>query len=157
MMKSSTLLRLRRRPPGTDNATAIHEANFEKLARVIPCLQDLTAPRRLYDQQQHRLDVRLLETSPFTRTYALQLQHQASQPWLLPIHMKIRNYYDARVTEVLAFQQHYRLAARYPYPNPAMLQRNEKWQINHFLGEWLDHCLKSRSIFGDQATTPNPS
>jgi len=56
---------------------------------------------------------------------------------------------------VLAFQQHQRLAVRYPYPNPRMYHRNEKWQTDMFLSEWLDNCLRTRSTFQDEVEPSN--
>jgi uncharacterized protein YqiB (DUF1249 family) len=135
------------------NTTALHEANFAKLARVVPRLRDLQGHVSVSGPNDSRLELNILETSKYTKTFSLHLNHNitkqnAAQPWLSDLQIKIRNYYDASVTEVLAFQQHHRLDARYQYPNQKMYQCNEKWQTNLFLGEWLDHCLRSRCYFG---------
>lgn len=132
------------------NATALHEANFAKLAQVVPCLGNLQVSDRVLTQGDLRLELEVVEVSKYTKTISLRLQQAPQQAWLTQLQMKVRNYYDAGVTEVLAFQQHYRLHARYPYPNQDMHQTNEKWQVNQFLGEWLDHCLRTRSIFRDE-------
>ena len=132
------------------NATNLHEANFKKLARVVPGLHDLKKSIRVRGQDGTRLDLDVLEISKYTKTFSLRLIHDADQPWLPGLHMKIRNYYDVRVTEALAFQHQHRLNARYKYPNPRMFQPNEKWQTNHFLSEWLDHCLRTRCIFHEK-------
>ncbi len=137
------LIAKRRRP----NATALHEANFRKLARVVPDLGELETSITVHGSHGTRLSLHILEISKYTKTFSLHLQRDDQQPWLPGLDMKIRNYYDANVTEVLAFQRWHRLDARYDYPNPHMHQRNEKWQINQFLGEWLDHCLRSGCIF----------
>ena len=129
------------------NATSLHEANFKKLARVVPDLCELETTITARGAQGAQLSLRVLEISKYTKTFSLQLQHSTEQPWLPGLQMKIRNYYDAGVTEVLAFQHKHRLNARYEYPNDNMFQRNEKWQINQFLGEWLDHCLRTGRIF----------
>ncbi len=129
------------------NATALHEANFRKLARVVPVLLTLETTTTAQDTNGMQLSLRILETSKYTKTFSLHLEHATGQPWLPGLHMKIRNYYDAGVTEVLAFQHKHRLNARYGYPNRDMFQRNEKWQINQFLGEWLDHCLRMGCVF----------
>ena len=55
---------------------------------------------------------------------------------------RVRLCHDARVAEVTEFDRHRRLQARYAYPNPAMLQPDEKLQVNRLLGEWLQHCLR---------------
>ena len=132
------------------NATSLHEANFKKLARVVPNLHTVEDALCVGGLNNTRLTLRILESSKYTKTFSLQLQQCRSQSWLPELHMKIRNYYDAGVTEVLAFQQQHRLTARYSYPNPRMFQRNEKWQTNHFLGEWLDHCLRTHCVFRDE-------
>ncbi len=130
------------------NATVLHEANFRKLLRVVPALLELETAVTVQDANGMQLSLRILETSKYTKTFSLHLQHSAEQqPWLPGLHMKIRNYYDAGVSEVLAFQHKHRLNARYNYPNRDMFQRNEKWQINQFLGEWLDHCLRTDCTF----------
>ncbi|NOX75734.1 MAG: DUF1249 domain-containing protein [Gammaproteobacteria bacterium] len=129
------------------NSTAVHEANFAKLARVIPDFNNIEKTVSIPGPHNTRLELQLLETSKFTRTFSLRLWQAPEQHWLPPLHLKIRNYYDASVTEVLAFQHQHRLDSRYRYPNPGMYQRDEKWQINQFLGEWLDHCLRARCIF----------
>jgi hypothetical protein len=132
------------------NATNLHEANFRKLARVVPDLHVIENSISVQGQGGTKLSLHILEITAYTKTFAFHLQQNADQPWLPGMHMKIRNYYDAGVTEVLAFQTKHRLNARYSYPNPHMFQRNEKWQINQFLGEWLDHCLRTRCIFREQ-------
>ncbi len=134
------------------NATALHEANFAKLARVVPGLRDLQGHVFINGPNNSQLELKILETSKYTKTFSLHLNYSKikqnrSQPWLSNLQIKVRNYYDASVTEVLAFQQHHRLDARYQYPNSKMYQSNEKWQTNQFLGEWLDHCLRTRCYF----------
>ncbi len=49
---------------------------------------------------------------------------------------------DARVAEVCASEQISRVEARYDYPNKRMMQKDEKFQVNQFLGEWLSFCLR---------------
>lgn len=129
------------------NSTMLHEANFKKLARVVPDLSELETGTTAQGAHGTQLSLHILEISKFTKTFSLHLQHAAEHPWLPGLQLKIRNYYDANVTEVLAFQHKHRLDARYNYPNNEMFQRNEKWQTNQFLGEWLDHCLRTGCIF----------
>ncbi len=54
---------------------------------------------------------------------------------------KLRAYHDAKMVDVLEWNGAKRFKPRYDYPNSAMMARDEKWQLNRFLGEWLDHCL----------------
>lgn len=144
-MNQPPLIRQRRH----HNTTTLHEANFRKLNRIVPNLRELENTLSVHSPGDTRLELQILEISRFTKTIALRLQHSPTQPWLPSLQMKIRNYYDAGVTEALAFQRHHQFNARYTYPNSKMYHRNEKLQINRFLGEWLDHCLLTRCIFRD--------
>ena len=150
MQTFSNITFIKKRP--RQNATALHEANFAKLARVVPGLRDLQGHVFINGPNDSQLELKILETSKYTKTFSLHSNHSKtkqnrSQPWLSNLQIKVRNYYDASVTEVLAFQKHHRLNARYQYPNSKMYQSNEKWQTNQFLGEWLDHCLRTRCYF----------
>lgn len=133
-----------------ENATALHETNFAKLARVIPGLSRIHGPRSLRGMGNTLLELEILEHSPFTTTFSLHLKHYETHRWLPALHMKVRSYHDAKVVEVLALQHHHRLRPRYAYPNPDMYQRDEKHQFNRFLGDWLDHCLRTNCRFHDE-------
>lgn len=136
---------LRRPPP--HNATRLHETNFTKLQLVIPGIRDIAGPICLQGDDESRLSLEILEKSRYTTTFSLRLRLHQAHRWLPVLQMKVRTYHDARVAEVLAFEDHHHLQARYEYPNPRMYHRDEKRQLNHFLGDWLDHCLRTRCIF----------
>lgn len=76
------------------------------------------------------------ETTPYTALVTLSQHRPGTPAYLLP-SMRVRLYHDARVAEVLTSQQISKLAPRYDYPNAKMHQRDEKYRVNHFLGEWL--------------------
>jgi uncharacterized protein YqiB (DUF1249 family) len=56
--------------------------------------------------------------------------------------MTIRLYHDARMAEVISNQDISQVKPRYDYPNSKMHLPDEKEQINMFLKEWLQLCLK---------------
>ncbi len=132
------------------NATRLHEANFIKLQRVIPSIRSITERLSYRGKNESTLSVDVLEKSKYTTTFLLLLQQHDQQCWLPALRMKIRIYHDANVAEVLSFQNHHRLHSRYDYPNPQMYHRNEKWQLNSFLGDWLDFCLRNNFTFKDR-------
>lgn len=129
------------------NSTALHEANFAKLSRVFPGLRNLQGKITGRGPNNSQVEVQILENCKYTHTISLKLNQSSVHALLPTLHLKIRVYYDANVTEVLAFQRHHRIKPRYNYPNPEMYQCDEKWQTNQFLGEWLDHCLRARYVF----------
>jgi len=61
---------------------------------------------------------------------------------LLHPKMTIRLYHDARMAEVISNQDIRQVKPRYDYPNSKMHLPDEKEQINQFLKEWLQLCLK---------------
>lgn len=56
--------------------------------------------------------------------------------------MSVRLYHDARVAEVYSSEHIKRVKPINHYPNDKMLQKDEKAQLNRFLGDWLTFCLK---------------
>lgn len=55
--------------------------------------------------------------------------------------LEVRLSHDATVAEVIACDDHRQIQAKHDYPNAKMYQRDEKVQLNCFLGELLEHCL----------------
>lgn len=60
--------------------------------------------------------------------------------WSKPL-FSLRIYHDARMAEMVSYNHHRHLLPSYEYPNNNMYQRDEKSQLNKFLGEWLSHCI----------------
>ncbi len=56
--------------------------------------------------------------------------------------MLVRLYHDARSAEVVEVRNECRFKEVYEYPNPKMRARDEKAQVNRFLGEYLAICLR---------------
>jgi uncharacterized protein YqiB (DUF1249 family) len=119
------------------------EANYARLMRLLPHMRERTESRRVaLSQGEHMLGVlalEVLESCPYTTTLCVRQEH--SLPWLPVPQLQVRVYHDARMAEVVSAENERRLHTRYPYPNAAMHQPDEKSQLNLFLGEWLSHCL----------------
>ncbi|WP_157981072.1 DUF1249 domain-containing protein [Pseudidiomarina insulisalsae] len=83
--------------------------------------------------------VAVVQRAPYTTDIRIQ-QHalQTKLPGLVETELEVRLYHDAQLAEVTRSQNVQRLAAVYTQPNPAMHQRNEKFQVNQFLQEWLE-------------------
>lgn len=130
---------------------AVCEANYARLLRLFPDYEH--SNRREFHLGAGRVVLEVLERSRYTTIFRLQ-QHQAEAQWLGRLRIELRAYHDAGMLEVGAFQSQRRVAARYSYPNSQMLQQDEKVRQNHFLAEWLEHCLGSgRSSFSGLGLT----
>ncbi len=104
-----------------------------------PLLKPLTAcgQQLRWSLDEHTaVEVTLNERTRYTELVTLCQKRVGMPAYLLP-SMQVRLYHDARLAEVLTSQQISRLASRYDYPNASMHQQDEKYRVNHFLGEWL--------------------
>lgn len=119
----------------------IYEQNFKRLLKLQPELAQLRCSLVALDETLVDMMLEVVEQHKFTTVVRL------SQALPIPIDvvslpsMTVRVYHDARVAEVLAYQNHRRFQPKYDYPNSKMLQVREKRRVNEFLGEWLDNCL----------------
>lgn len=64
----------------------------------------------------------------------------------LSCQLDVRLYHDASLAEVISCDQYRRFAVRHEYPNKYMHQTDEKAQVNRFLGELLDDCLRDGRV-----------
>lgn len=122
---------------------AVCEANFARLSQLMPDMASQDERRILLDVPdvgQQSLVMRVLERCPYTTS--LQLRHERRHDWLAPPSMEVRLYHDVNMAEVVAAYNRRRFRGVYPYPNEQMLQPDEKYQLNHFLGEWLGYCQR---------------
>lgn len=120
---------------------AVCETNYWRLLRLMPAMAEQDERRidiDVGDGPQQTLVMRVLERCRYTST--LQLVHERRQRWLAPPSMEVRLYHDASMAEVVAAYNRRRFRGVYPYPNEQMLQPDEKYQLNLFLGEWLGYC-----------------
>ena len=130
------------------NSTSLHEVAYAKLLIVVPCINSLTAKAEILSStNNHKIVITTLEKTKYTITISVSLTQNVDHQWLPNMCMVIRTYHDARVAEVINFQNHTRILPRYTYPNLNMYQKNEKRQINQFFSDWLNYCLKTRCIF----------
>jgi uncharacterized protein YqiB (DUF1249 family) len=119
------------------------EANYARLMRLLPSMREAKTVRSVALSQGERkvgvLALEVLERCRYTST--VQVRQEFASAWLPLAQLEVRVYHDARMAEVTAAQRARCFRSRYPYPNAAMHQPDEKAQLNLLLGEWLSHCL----------------
>ena len=140
---------------------ALCEANYLRLMKLLPELRnrderEFALPMH---KQEGKAELRVLitveERAPYTTTVSVShpdahalgnLAGLSRQALMMP-DLQVRLYHDASMAEVLSWHKHRGIKARYDYPNDQMYQRDEKAQLNKFLGEWLSFCLdQGRSL-----------
>ncbi|MBT4256948.1 MAG: DUF1249 domain-containing protein [Gammaproteobacteria bacterium] len=108
-------------------------------------LEGLSTEFSISDQQSEKggvtVEITIVEAFKYTTTLEIKQKPQFKE-WMTNPSMLVRVYHDASTAEVVSYQGHKNLQARYEQPNAKMYHRDEKMQVNQFLGEWLTYCLK---------------
>ena len=135
------------------------EANYARIMQLLPDMERVDQRHfgiELAGAQPLQFRIVVKERCKYTTMIDIsQLPSGAdrSQPWLQDCDatpcFSLRVYHDARMAEVIAYNRHQRLHPSYDYPNDKMYHRDEKAQLNTFLGEWLSHCLKYGHTLND--------
>lgn len=128
--------------PDLSKQMASQEANYLRLMKLMPDLDECDERRFHILWQHHRATVELKVDERFTYTTTIKIsQRYDSQSWMEMPTLVVRLYHDARMAEVICHQQRRQLKGSYPYPNKQMHYPDEKAQLNEYLGEWLSQCL----------------
>jgi uncharacterized protein YqiB (DUF1249 family) len=128
------------------------EVNFLRLQKLLPGFASGQACRigaQPIGAYQDVLEVLVTERCPYTA----ELRVRQKRPvWgRRSSEFRVRVYLDARMAEVVGCENVRRLLPRYDYPNARGLARDEKWQHNRLLGEWLSRCLSDGHALSDAA------
>lgn len=124
------------------------EANYRKLADLIPDLSHLGDAATALAQDKPALHVRLLERSPYTLTLELTHDFAGGYEALAEPAVKIRVCLDAKTAEALSdATRPCVLDALRHEAGSAGAVLDYKWSLNYFLAKWLDHCLSSEYRF----------
>jgi hypothetical protein len=118
------------------------DTNYVRLRKLVPQMH--RGARRdigiaVGDGRQVRVRIEVQDHAPYTSTMRLR-QDGAIWGERAP-EMTVRVYHDARMAEVVAYQQVRAPRGRYEYPNARMHAPDEKRQLNRLLSEWLAMCL----------------
>lgn len=117
----------------------VYETNYAKLNALLPS-QPSVGDVRSYQVANLAYQLEVSEITKYTTVIDVS---QCDEQPIFPLpKMTVRLYHDARVAEVCASEQISRVKARYDYPNKKMMQKDEKFQLNQFLSDWLTFCLR---------------
>ena len=85
------------------------------------------------------VELSILDRSKYTSVVAIEQKPELK--WGANPRLKVRLYHDTKSAEVIEYQDQNRFRSHYDFPNKRMRQRDEKVQLNLFLGEYLKFCL----------------
>jgi uncharacterized protein YqiB (DUF1249 family) len=115
------------------------EQNYLRLYKLLPKIEPVGAyfDYCINDILIYRLTIK--EVCKYTTIISVNQLSPKLDDFLTPT-MEVRLYHDANMAEVTSSQNINRIKGSYQYPNAAMMQKDEKHQINRFLRDWLKLC-----------------
>lgn len=121
------------------------ELNYRRLGKLMRGQEEMEAwyfSIHSVGNQESRLSLTLGKESRFTTEIALEFGPEIEKKLLFEarLSMTIRLYHDVAIAEITDGHRQYQGA--YPYPNDAMLHRDEKFRLNQQLADLLELCLK---------------
>ncbi|MFC0118039.1 DUF1249 domain-containing protein [Pseudoalteromonas xiamenensis] len=121
------------------------ERNYLRLLRLLP--EEVKGEQKTIRIAGNEYRLEITHCAKYTTDVEIAQSHSLIKD--LPLWgMHVRLYHDARVAEVVYPNYHQRVKPSYGYPNPDMHQKDEKYQVNAFLGDWLTACVENgRSNF----------
>ncbi|WP_221793046.1 DUF1249 domain-containing protein [Oceanobacter mangrovi] len=124
--------------------SSLGQANYARLQKLVK--DDRVGVDHTYrvsngSHSGQRISVKIEANHRYTTMVRVAQQDDSSQ-WSMPPVMQVRMYHDARLAEVVGYQNETVREGRYDYPNEKMRLPDEKTQLNRFLADWLEHCLK---------------
>jgi uncharacterized protein YqiB (DUF1249 family) len=119
------------------------ERNYLRALKVLP--EEIKGAQRAIELANVHYVVEVKECARYTTD--ITIKQLSSFSVFLPIMLlNVRLYHDAKVAEVIHYDYHQRIKPSYGYPNPDMHQKDEKYQLNAFLADWLMACLESGKV-----------
>ena len=121
------------------------ELNYRRLGKLMRGHEELDAWHfsiHSVGDQESRLRLTLGEESRFTSEIKLEFGPEIEKELLFKttLSMTVRLYHDVKLAEITDGHRQY--SGVYPYPNDAMLHRDEKFRLNQQLADLLELCLK---------------
>ena len=142
-----------RRKPKTNlkGLLLLYEKNFNLLKEIIPKIKlDRSFSFLLPEGIDNcRVDINLFKESQYTSKIEIE-QKSSYLKNITEVRFEVFVYHDVRMAEVRKFNGKQLFWARNKYPNKNMFHKDEKYQWNKFLLEWLKFSKKeglSKKIF----------
>ena len=130
---------LRKRPKtNLKGLLLLYEKNYMKIKEIIPSYQDNLDMTYLLPEGSNNSKVTLefIRESKYTSSLVIK-QSEFSNKQLTSMEIIVVIYHDLKMAEVRKFNGRQLFWARNRYPNKNMFHKDEKYQWNKFLYEWL--------------------
>jgi len=135
-----------------------YEHNFVTLLELFPFLKNDQRDEVYYINEDSELKIKILERCKFTNIIQIELNYLKDnkiQKFVADVKFMCRVYYDARLVEVISYQDLARLLPEYTFPNKQMCQPDEKQQANLLFYDWLASIIAGRYRAKDKLDCSN--
>lgn len=122
----------------------LYEYNYRRLNVLVPALRDAEGVLMLRDDNHMHFSLHIIDQCKYTTMLALK--HYFGNDHIVDMELNIRVSHDAAVAEVVSCQHHARLEPTYEYPNKKMYHKDEKYQHNRLLADWLNLCADRQYV-----------
>ena len=125
----------------------IYEANYVRLAKLVPELA--TCDRAMVSRVAGALDLhlRIVECQPYTTSLVLTYLFEDRDGLVLEPNARINVYHDVRAVEVVSHCRRRRSYRTRPWTPGRMPELDRKWRMNRFLLKWLRFCTLQGHLF----------
>ena len=121
----------------------LYEKNFIKIKALFSEIHKTNKSTFLLPEGENhsRVNFKISRESKYTSLLVIN-QSRLSNPNLISTKIEIPIYHDVRMAEVKSFNGKRQFWVRNRYPNKNMFHKDEKFQWNKFLFEWLEFSKK---------------
>lgn len=124
---------------GLNQLLRLYERNYQKLVKFFPINRSLTEIDYLIPEGKKNSEIKIACKNISSHTSVITISKTKSFSLLQDTNIEIYLYHDAKMAEVRKFNGKKQFWLRNRYPNKHMLTRDEKFQWNFFLEEFLTH------------------
>jgi len=140
------------------NPMWVYEHNYVTLLELFPFLKTDQRDEVYFINDEFELKIHILERCKFTNIVQIELKYvkgNSSRCYVSDVKFMCRIYYDAKLVEVISYQDLARLLPEYTFPNKQMCQPDEKQQANLLFYDWLASTIAGRYRAKDEYDCSN--
>ena len=138
-MIKNEIYQYKRSNRGLNQLLRLYERNYLKLIHFFPIGDHETSIVYLMPEGLLNKEIRISCRKLSSHTSVIEIYKSKSLSLLENTEIEIYIYHDARMAEVRKFNGKKQFWLRNKYPNKNMLSKDEKFQWNFFLEEFLTH------------------
>ena len=117
----------------------LYERNYQRIIKFFPIQDSKNNINYLIPEGEFNSEINLSCKKLSSHTSVIEIKKNKSISLLPDTEIEIYIYHDAKMAEVRKFNGKKQFWLRNKYPNKNMLSKDEKFQWNYFLEEFLIH------------------